>query len=120
MTNSTKGCDANGQCHCKCSIGGLKCDKCLDFHFGFPNCENNSNNIFSTRKVAKLELFFLACNCDGTGSTSLVCNKTSGQCPCKTNVSGLQCRVCQDGFKNHPNCTSNQMMMIFEKKTFFC
>ena len=54
MTNSTNGCDANGQCHCKCGIGGLKCDECLDFHFGFPNCENNNNNISSTKKVAKL------------------------------------------------------------------
>ena len=64
----------------------------------FPRQKKGQNFNFS---------YFIACNCDGTGSTSLVCNKTSGQCPCKSNVSGLQCRVCQDGFKNHPKCTSN-------------
>ena len=34
----TEGCDASGQCHCKCDIQGLKCTECTDFHYGFPNC----------------------------------------------------------------------------------
>ena len=65
-------------------------------------------------------MLFLACNCDVTGSTSLVCNKTNGQCQCKTNVSGLQCRVCQDGFKNHPNCTSNSVCDILFHFCLYC
>ena len=39
--NETLGCDDQGACHCRCSIGGLKCDQCLDYHFKFPDCENN-------------------------------------------------------------------------------
>ena len=115
MTNSTKGCDAKGQCHCKCAIGGLKCDECLDFHFGFPNCEDNCMmNLFQKAETflkAHL-LLFSDCSCNVTGSTSLVCNKTSGQCSCRTNVSGKKCQVCQNGFKNHPNCTSNSVCDI--------
>ena len=35
-------CDAtSGQCHCKCACTGLTCDQCADFHYGFPNCEDN-------------------------------------------------------------------------------
>ena len=56
VTNSTKGCDANGQCHCKCGIGGLKCDECLDFHFGFPNCEDNCMNMFRKKDKSFLTL----------------------------------------------------------------
>ena len=35
-------CDAEtGQCQCLCGIQGLKCDECIDFHWNFPNCEDN-------------------------------------------------------------------------------
>ena len=39
----TNGCDASGQCHCKCDIQGLKCTECTDFHFGFPFCNHTEN-----------------------------------------------------------------------------
>ena len=39
-------CDATtGQCHCKCAIEGLKCDRCMDYHFDFPNCESNCKEL---------------------------------------------------------------------------
>ena len=41
--NGTNTCEASGQCHCNCAVEGLKCNKCVDFHYGFPNCENNCN-----------------------------------------------------------------------------
>ena len=57
--------------------------------FPFKICNTNCN---------------VACNCDPNGSTSLICQKSDGQCPCKDNVGGRQCNACEDGFKEHPNC----------------
>ena len=38
------------------------------------------------------------CNCDPTGSTSQLCDKYTGQCPCKEHVYGRQCNRCYPGF----------------------
>ena len=56
--------------------------------------------------VEQFQSCSLDCACNPEGSTSLVCDKSDGQCPCQANVTGRQCNVCQDGFKNYPNCTS--------------
>ena len=114
----TKGCDANGQCHCKCAIQGLKCTECIDFHYGFPNCEENckfENEICSKHERNFLnQLLYADCGCNREGSTSLICNKTDGQCACKPNVHGRQCDKCKDGFKLHPNCTRKSTpLMVF-------
>ena len=43
-------------------------------------------------------LIFLECQCDATkGSDNVQCDE-SGQCPCKTNYSGLKCDSCIEGF----------------------
>ena len=34
-------CESDGQCSCKDNIDGLKCSKCKDGYFGFPNCKRN-------------------------------------------------------------------------------
>ena len=106
--NETLGCDDNGACHCRCSIGGLKCDQCLDYHFKFPDCEENCK--YLKKSISRFLKFLIQssidCACDPDGSTSLVCDKSDGQCPCKANVTGRRCNVCEDGFKNYPNCTS--------------
>lgn len=34
------------------------------------------------------------CECDPTGSESSLCDKYSGQCPCKKNVAGRKCDRC--------------------------
>ena len=59
------------------------------------------NNLLTQTKIV---ICTLACNCDPNGSTSLICNKETGQCACKPNVVERQCKVCENGFKGHPEC----------------
>ncbi|XP_074120778.1 usherin [Sminthopsis crassicaudata] len=71
-----------GQCSCKPNVGGRRCDECLDGYYQLK--QNNS-------------FFCLPCNCDkaGTINASLLCDKSTGQCPCKTGVIGLHCNHCE-------------------------
>ncbi|GFO06368.1 laminin subunit beta-2, partial [Plakobranchus ocellatus] len=39
----------------------------------------------------------LDCDCDRTGSTSVECDPSGGQCPCKANVVGRRCDQCAPG-----------------------
>ena len=48
--------------------------------------------------------FLSDCNCDEEGSTSIVCDKNDGQCPCKEHVTNRRCDVCEATFKGFPNC----------------
>ncbi|XP_016076620.1 PREDICTED: usherin [Miniopterus natalensis] len=76
-------CDAGtGQCHCKPNVGGRQCKECLEGHFSLQ--QNNS-------------LLCLPCDCDKTGTVngSLLCDKSTGQCPCKLGVTGLRCHQCE-------------------------
>uniref|UniRef100_F6UDP9 Usherin n=1 Tax=Monodelphis domestica TaxID=13616 RepID=F6UDP9_MONDO len=76
-------CDAKtGQCTCKPNVGGRRCDECLDGYY-----QLRQNNSF----------FCLPCNCNkaGTVNDSLLCDKSTGQCPCKAGVRGLQCNHCE-------------------------
>lgn len=50
---------------CKPGVQGDKCSECID---GYKN--------FSSQGCSN-------CSCDGRGSLSEVCDKLSGQCPCK-------------------------------------
>ncbi|XP_063440155.1 laminin-like protein epi-1 isoform X2 [Mytilus trossulus] len=71
-------CDpGSGQCVCKVSVRGQRCDVCQD---GFHSLDRE--NSFGC----------VACNCDTGGSMSHVCNKRTGQCPCKPRVQGLKCQ----------------------------
>ncbi|NXU70580.1 USH2A protein, partial [Oreotrochilus melanogaster] len=75
-------CDAKtGQCVCKPNTGGRRCDECLD---GYHKVQEDHSFVC------------LPCNCDkaGTINGSLVCDKSTGQCPCKAGVTGLQCSQC--------------------------
>lgn len=51
---------AGGVCICKPQFSGLDCSRCADQFWGFPNCTT--------------------CDCSSTGSISLSCNQTDGQC----------------------------------------
>ncbi|XP_004439711.1 PREDICTED: usherin [Ceratotherium simum simum] len=76
-------CDARtGQCICKPNVGGRQCNECLDGYFYLQ--QNNS-------------FLCLPCNCDKTGTVngSLMCDKSTGQCPCKLGVTGLHCNQCE-------------------------
>ncbi|XP_058131204.1 usherin [Dasypus novemcinctus] len=76
-------CDAKtGQCICKPRVGGRQCNECLDGYFYL--LQNNS-------------FLCLPCNCDKTGTVngSLLCDKSTGQCPCKSGVTGLHCNQCK-------------------------
>lgn len=42
--------------------------------------------------------FFSECQCNPTGSNSMVCNTVSGQCSCLPNVVGISCDQCADGY----------------------
>ncbi len=46
----------------------------------------------------------LECNCDMEGSLSYECSKFGGQCQCKPNVIGRQCKRCKPGFFGYPDC----------------
>ncbi|GFO50464.1 usherin, partial [Plakobranchus ocellatus] len=62
-------CDpSSGRCLCKLRVQGIKCDECKDGFYNFTSgCED--------------------CLCNDEGKESgTVCNKTSGQCTCKSNV----------------------------------
>ncbi|ELK32172.1 Usherin [Myotis davidii] len=76
-------CDAGtGQCRCKPHVGGRQCDGCLEGSFYL--LQNNS-------------FLCLPCDCDKTGTVngSVLCDKSTGQCPCKSGVTGLRCSQCQ-------------------------
>lgn len=42
-------------------------------------------------------VYFLACDCDPTGSISTLCKSLGGQCECKPNVGGRRCDRCNVG-----------------------
>ncbi|XP_012939269.1 laminin subunit alpha-3 [Aplysia californica] len=75
-------CDQAGQCPCKDSVQGEKCDACKPEFFGFgpDGCS--------------------MCNCSSVGATSPSCDLTSGVCDCKKNVEGNKCDNCRSGFFN--------------------
>ncbi|GFR89290.1 laminin subunit beta 1, partial [Elysia marginata] len=75
-------CDESGQCPCKDSVQGFKCDVCKDGFYGF-----GANGC-------------AACNCSTAGSVSLNCDQTAGTCDCKTNAEGDKCADCKAGFFN--------------------
>lgn len=75
-------CDSKtGHCICKPNFGERQCNACLDGHYEFQ--QNGS-------------LACLPCNCDkaGTVNGSFMCDKSTGQCPCKADVTGLRCNRC--------------------------
>ncbi|XP_028580478.2 usherin [Podarcis muralis] len=70
-----------GQCICKPNFGERRCSDCLD---GYYQVQQNDS------------LACLPCNCDkaGTVNGSSLCDKSTGQCPCKASVTGLRCSQC--------------------------
>lgn len=38
-SNSTEGCNSDGNCYCKANIIGSKCTSCNSGYYGFPDCK---------------------------------------------------------------------------------
>ncbi|XP_077967518.1 usherin-like isoform X1 [Styela clava] len=71
-----------GQCKCKANTEGRTCNICKDVYYNLDaNNEQGCEN----------------CRCDprGTIDGSLVCDKVTGQCDCKSNVEGRTCNLCK-------------------------
>lgn len=72
----------SGQCVCQLNTQGVNCDECKDGAYSF-----GSDVTFGCQ----------LCNCNPIGALngSLFCNKTMGECGCKSNVIGLSCNQCR-------------------------
>lgn len=79
-------CDpVTSQCDCIPSATGLRCEMCQDSFY----LTSDSGCV--------------ACNCNIVGSTSSVCNKTTGECECQNaGVTGRACDTCLAGFFQFP------------------
>ncbi|KAM6217822.1 usherin isoform 2-T2 [Rhynchocyon petersi] len=75
--------EKTGQCFCKPNVGGRQCNQCLEGYFNLQE----QNTAFLCQP----------CNCNKTGTLngSLLCEKSTGQCPCKLGVTGLHCNQCK-------------------------
>lgn len=82
----TSSCDqTTGQCSCRNNIEGRRCDQCVESYFNYPVCE--------------------VCSCDVRGivyrdPSTCPAFIDNGQCPCKNNVSGMNCDACQEKYWN--------------------
>ncbi|XP_041363873.1 laminin subunit alpha-2-like [Gigantopelta aegis] len=122
-------CNRNGgQCQCKAGVGGRQCDTCLPGFFnltsvGCQACNCKGSNPVCDKIIGQCSCppntmgrqcdmcnpYFYAwdgvngcqaCDCNRTGSSSLQCNLTDGNCICKTGVIGKHCSSCADGNTN--------------------
>ena len=71
----------SGQCLCKAFTSGRMCSECSHGYFNLST--SNPEGCQSCE-----------CKVLGTLGGSGVCDKDSGQCPCKANVEGRDCSVC--------------------------
>ena len=70
-----------GQCDCKPFASGRQCSECGDGYFNLSSSNPEGCQM---------------CECEvlGTMGGSDICDKVSGQCPCKRNVEGRDCSQC--------------------------
>ncbi|CAG5131299.1 unnamed protein product, partial [Candidula unifasciata] len=92
---------SGGQCPCKPNIIGRVCDTCADGYFSFP--------------TGRPDRDCLPCDCDRGGSLDPNCNKTTGQCSCKVNITGVKCNQVIAG-----NFVPAIDMLAFEPKSGGC
>ncbi|XP_062516001.1 laminin subunit beta-2-like [Corticium candelabrum] len=72
-------CNSTGYCNCKPNVVGKKCDQCeVGFYLlaGLNGC--------------------IECGCSLSTATSLQCHMQTGQCPCKSGLTGRTCGVIAD------------------------
>ncbi|XP_065835746.1 laminin subunit beta-1-like [Oscarella lobularis] len=74
----------DGRCECKANVEpGSKCTTCQDEFFRLRGDDPNGCT---------------ACGCSLLTSTSLTCNKETGQCPCSDGLQGRTCTEIRPGF----------------------
>ncbi|KDR22194.1 Laminin subunit alpha-1, partial [Zootermopsis nevadensis] len=107
----------SGKCNCQTGVGGPRCNRCEKLHFGFSS--SGCQSLFRLRLARSLDdaipsserLMLLlsgtcsydpttciSCGCHVAGSEGPACDIVTGQCPCRTHVTGRTCDNCQDGF----------------------
>lgn len=95
--NECRKCECNGHSDtCVYNTTGVGlCINCTHNTTG-DNCEQCMPNFFNSSNACQ------PCNCDpnGVNDTAIMCSNTSGQCPCKSLVTGRRCDTCLDGFFN--------------------
>ena len=89
-----------GQCSCKPHVTGRSCDVCEERYFNLQASNEDGCD---------------PCSCDAAGTTgdTDMCNGTTGQCACKSHVTGQSCDQCVEGFfgldiNNPDGCTDCQ------------
>ena len=100
----------SGQCLCKTNVEASDpyttlCDMCLPGYFNLSadnpsGCDGELLLLLRTcchRRVLMVYLLLLmvACNCNSAGSLGEECDQKSGQCQCKSGVTGLKCDKCK-------------------------
>ncbi|KHN83556.1 Netrin unc-6 [Toxocara canis] len=79
---------SGGVCiNCRHNTAGRNC------HYCKPGFYRDRTKPITHRQACK------SCNCHPVGSLSRSCNQTSGQCVCKSGVSGLTCNRCAKGYQ---------------------
>ena len=61
----------------------------------------------SLAKIIKIS----ECGCNNATSSSFICDKTTGQCPCTKNSCGTTCGECCEGFYKFPDCEGKQIIL---------
>ncbi|CAH1785885.1 unnamed protein product [Owenia fusiformis] len=89
-------CTQEGVCTCKPLVEGRICDTCINEYYGLLLQEHPG------------ECQACTCNLDGTEVSSNICEKQTGQCPCKTSTTNRTCNVCKDGYYDFPAGRRNE------------
>lgn len=59
-------------------------------------------------------MFYPVCDCDSSGTSEEICNKTTGQCLCKENFMFPRCDRCAPGYYNYPMCQGQSQSYIHD------
>jgi len=79
---------SGGVClNCRHHTRGRHCHYCQEGYY------RDANKPMSHPKAC------IPCDCHPIGSSGRTCNQTTGQCPCKDGVTGLQCSLCAKGYQ---------------------
>ena len=101
-------CDkSSGNCECLPFVDGLKCSKCQDGYYGFPECQGTwkMNRVQMIMRNLILSCYwFSACECNEDGSHDITCDDDTGVCNCRDNITNDKCDQCTSGFFGFPTC----------------